>query len=133
MDNFGEVCFVHIMCKYEKNEHWITCIVHKTETKWKRERDFYVSGKTCLPFHGHKTAIRSYYQWRMSYWCSLVLETKCVLFFSNMLISCRVNNGIFVLDLPRCWWQWFRCSWSTKVLMTVPKVLFIPWGLWNLK
>ena len=24
-----------------------------------RERDFYVSGKTCLPFHGHKTAIRS--------------------------------------------------------------------------
>ena len=57
-----------------------------------RERDFYASGKTCLPFHGHKTAIRSYYQWRMSYWCSFVLETKCVLFFSNMLIKYRGSS-----------------------------------------
>ena len=32
------------------------------ELSRERERDFYVNGKTCLPYHGHKTAIRSYYQ-----------------------------------------------------------------------
>ena len=34
----------------------------KRERERERERDFYVNGKTCLPFLGHKTAIRSYYQ-----------------------------------------------------------------------
>ena len=66
------------------------CSIAVINSMWgerERERDFYVNGKTCLPFLGHKTAIRSYYQWCMSYWCSFVLETKCVLFFPPCWLS----------------------------------------------
>ena len=68
-------------------QQWVRERKRERERERERESDFYVNCKTCLPFLGHKTAIRSYYQWCMSYWCAFVLETKCVLFFPTCWIS----------------------------------------------